>query len=143
MEIYNEQAYDLLDKSHIDSPIENWEKINFYEDDYGNISFKNLTIQKCGSEKEGIEYLMMGNFVRQVSSTPMNQCSSRSHCVFTILIEGKNKLNEEGFLSKLNLVDLAGSERISKTQVEGSLLNEAKHINLSLTYLEQVRISIK
>ena len=95
MEIYNEQAYDLLDKSHIDSPIENWEKINFYEDDYGNISFKNLTIQKCGSEKEGIEYLMMGNFVRQVSSTPMNQCSSRSHCVFTILIEGKNKLNEE------------------------------------------------
>ena len=77
---------------------------------------------------------MMGNFVRQVSSTPKNQCSSRSHCVFTILIEGKNKLNEEGFLSKLNLVDLAGSERISKTQVEGSLLNEAKHINLSLTF---------
>jgi kinesin family member 6/9 len=37
------------------------------------------------------------------------------------------------------MVDLAGSERVSKTQVEGSLLNEAKYINLSLTYLEQVK----
>jgi kinesin family member 6/9 len=37
-------------------------------------------------------------------------------------------------------VDLAGSERVSKSMVEGSLLNEAKFINLSLTYLEQVII---
>ena len=81
---------------------------------------------------------MMGNFIRQVSATPMNQCSSRSHCVFTVAFEGKQKNSEVGFCSKLHLVDLAGSERISKTQVEGSTLNEAKHINLSLTYLEQV-----
>lgn len=85
---------------------------------------------------------MMGNFIRQVSSTPLNQCSSRSHCVFTITIEGKIKNSEFGFMSKLHLVDLAGSERISKTQVEGSTLNEAKHINLSLTYLEQVIIAL-
>ena len=39
-------------------------------------------------------------------------------------------------VGKLSLVDLAGSERIRKTQVQGSVLNEAKHINLSLTYLE-------
>lgn len=39
-------------------------------------------------------------------------------------------------------MDLAGSERISKSQVEGTLLNEAKHINLSLTYLEQVIIAL-
>lgn len=45
-------------------------------------------------------------------------------------------------MSKLHLVDLAGSERISKTQVEGSTLTEAKHINLSLTYLEQVIIAL-
>ena len=40
--------------------------------------------------------------------------------------------------SKLHLVDLAGSERIGKTGVEGNLLSEAKYINLSLHYLEQV-----
>lgn len=98
-----------------------------------------MSIHHCTNEQEGIDLLMTGNFIRQVSSTPMNQCSSRSHCVFTVAFEGKQRNSEVGFVSKLHLVDLAGSERISKTQVEGSTLNEAKHINLSLTYLEQVR----
>ena len=40
---------------------------------------------------------------------------------------------------QLHLVDLAGSERIGKTGVGGQLLTEAKHINLSLHYLEQAR----
>ena len=44
--------------------------------------------------------------------------------------------------SKLHLVDLAGSERIGKTGVKGSLLTEAKYINLSLHYLEQVITSL-
>jgi len=85
---------------------------------------------------------MMGNFVRQVSSTSMNQCSSRSHCVFTITLEGREKETGLCFVSKLHLVDLAGSERISKTDVEGNLLKEAKYINLSLTYLEQVIVAL-
>ena len=42
----------------------------------------------------------------------MNQSSSRSHCIFTISIEGSSLLNEFGFITKLHLVDLAGSERI-------------------------------
>lgn len=72
----------------------------------------------------------------------MNQSSSRSHCIFTVTLEGYEKGTETGFVSKLHLVDLAGSERISKSQVEGNLLNEAKYINLSLTYLEQVIIAL-
>jgi hypothetical protein len=28
MEIYNEQAYDLLDKKHLELPIEQWSKVN-------------------------------------------------------------------------------------------------------------------
>ena len=39
--------------------------------------------------------------------------------------------------SKLNFVDLAGSERVKKGQLDGHILKEAKHINLSL-HLEQV-----
>lgn len=42
--------------------------------------------------------------------------------------------------SKLNLVDLAGSERVSKTGADGKTLKQAKYINLSLHYLEQVRL---
>ena len=45
--------------------------------------------------------------------------------------------------SKLNLVDLAGSERVSKTNIDGTILKEAKFINLSLHYLEQVIIALQ
>lgn len=45
--------------------------------------------------------------------------------------------------SKLNLVDLAGSERVRKTQVDGTILREAQHINLSLHHLEQVIIALQ
>ena len=37
--------------------------------------------------------------------------------------------------SRLNLVDLAGSEKISKTGAQGSVLEEAKNINKSLSAL--------
>ena len=37
---------------------------------------------------------------------------------------------------------MAGSERISKSQAEGIVLTEAKSINLSLTYLEQVIVAL-
>ena len=42
MEIYNENAFDLLDKKHLELPLENWNKITMLEDDYGNIHLKNL-----------------------------------------------------------------------------------------------------
>lgn len=88
MEIYNENAYDLLDKKHLETPIENWNKIILFEDDFGNIHLKNISVHDCQNEQEGIDLLMMGNFIRQVSATPINQSSSRSHAVFTLTIEG-------------------------------------------------------
>jgi kinesin family protein 6/9 len=66
----------------------------------------------------------------------MNLSSSRSHCIFTIAIEGRNKESGTYFISKCHLVDLAGSERVGKTDSKGTILSEAKHINLSLSYLE-------
>ena len=72
----------------------------------------------------------------------MNDSSSRSHCIFTIAIERKSLTDGSYYASKLHLVDLAGSERVQKTQVEGTMLEEAKQINLSLTYLEQVIIAL-
>ena len=46
-------------------------------------------------------------------------------------------------VSRLHLVDLAGSERVEKTGINGILLKEAKHINLSLHYLEQVIVCLQ
>lgn len=45
--------------------------------------------------------------------------------------------------SKLHLVDLAGSERVAKTGADGLILQEAKHINLSLHHLEHVIVSLQ
>jgi kinesin family member 6/9 len=44
--------------------------------------------------------------------------------------------------SKLHLVDLAGSERTKKTETSGHQLTEARHINKSLTFLEQVVLAL-
>ena len=106
------------------------------------IQTKNLTTHVIRNEEEGIDLLMKGNHIKKVSSTLLNQSSSRSHCIFVINVQGKNLVSGMGFVSKLNLVDLAGSERLSKSQVEGNLLCETKAINLSLSYLEQVIIAL-
>jgi kinesin family protein 6/9 len=92
-----------------------------FEDDDGHIHLRNLSVHNCQTEQQGIDLLMMGNFIRKVSSTPMNMCSSRSHCIFTITFEGHEKETDFNFVSKLHLVDLAGSERISKSQIDGNL----------------------
>ena len=112
LEIYNENGYDLLDHKHAESGFEEWNKIALFEDDFGNIHLKNLSIHKIESEDDAIDLLMMGNFIRQVSSTPMNMASSRSHCIFTIAFESRDASSDLIRTSKLHLVDLAGSERV-------------------------------
>lgn len=70
--------------------------------------------------------------------TPMNQASTRSHCIFTVHLCRREPGSATLLRSKLHLVDLAGSDRVSKTGLDGQLLTDAKYINLSLHYLEQV-----
>jgi kinesin family protein 6/9 len=50
--------------------------------------------------------------------------------------------SEKVITSKLNFVDLAGSERVKKTGSTGITLKEANYINKSLTFLEQVVVSL-
>ncbi|KAF0702900.1 hypothetical protein AaE_015644 [Aphanomyces astaci] len=82
---------------------------------------------------------------RTVGATLMNEGSSRSHSIFTIVVEVSEKVNgEDRFragkvrLQFLNLVDLAGSERQSKTGATGARLKEGCKINLSLSALGNV-----
>lgn len=56
-----------------------------------------------------------------MASTAMNTESSRSHAIFTLVIESQ-VLEDEIFKvrrAKLNIVDLAGSERVKHTHVMG------------------------
>ena len=138
MEIYNENAYDLLDNNNNNNNIDNWKKITVYEDNNNNIMLKNLGLIKVENEQQALDLLITGNYIRHIGSTTMNNASSRSHAIFNIIIESND--NNLIRVSKLNLVDLAGSERIKSTNNNTSI--ERKYINLSLSFLEQVIIAL-
>ncbi|NWH78721.1 KIF6 protein, partial [Piaya cayana] len=142
LEIYNECGYDLLDPKHEASRLEDLPKVTILEDSDQNIHLKNLSLHQATSEEEALNLLFLGDTNRMIAETPMNQASTRSHCIFTIHISSKEPGSATLRRSKLHLVDLAGSERIAKTGLGGHLLTEAKYINLSLHYLEQVIIAL-
>lgn len=87
------------------------------------------------------EIQRLGSKQRAVAGHDMNARSSRSHTIFTIIVdngyidtEGKEHIKT----GKLNLVDLAGSERQKKTGAKGELFEQAIHINQSLSTLGNV-----
>jgi hypothetical protein len=98
--------------------------------------------------------LEKGDKARTTASTQMNETSSRSHAVFTLLITcvkpamgGNKRKNSAGGgeqpetmeqKSKLCLIDLAGSERADRSGASGSRLREAGAINKSLSTLSEV-----
>ncbi|VDO65183.1 unnamed protein product [Schistosoma curassoni] len=79
-----------------------------------------------------------GKANRHVAVTNMNEHSSRSHSVFMITVRQENLETQKKLHGKLYLVDLAGSEKVAKTGAEGTVLDEAKNINKSLSALGNV-----
>ncbi|XP_037342748.2 kinesin-like protein KIF6 isoform X3 [Pungitius pungitius] len=142
LEIYNEMGYDLLDSRHEASRLEDLPKVLIMEDPDQNIHLRNLSLQQSANEEEALNLLFLGDTNRMIAETPMNQASTRSHCIFTVHVCRREPGSATLRRSKLHLVDLAGSDRVSKTGLTGQLLTEAKYINLSLHYLEQVIIAL-
>lgn len=83
-----------------------------------------------------------GNKARTVAATNMNETSSRSHAIFSIVFTQRrhDSLSDlsSAKVSKLSLVDLAGSERADATGAKGDRLKEGANINKSLTTLGKV-----
>nr|GEZ82097.1 kinesin-like protein KIN-12B [Tanacetum cinerariifolium] len=67
----------------------------------------------------------------------LNIQSSRSHNVFTCIVESQCKMDGLNCFktSRMNLVDLAGTERQEATGATEERQKEARHINRSLTQL--------
>lgn len=141
LEIYQRAGYDLLrdDKAQ---QLEDLPKVTLREDEDGNMHLRNLSVNVAGSEEDALNLLFLGDTNRQVAETPMNDASTRSHCLFIIWVDSTKPGSDVIRRSKLHLVDLAGSERVSKTGVDGKLLQEATDINLSLHYLERVIVAL-
>jgi len=72
----------------------------------------------------------------------MNETSSRSHAVFTLLLTLRHLNNQNDLISKcvskIRLVDLDGSERAKKTDAKGMQFKEGTSINQSLSSLSLV-----
>ena len=141
VEIYNELMFDLL------SPLPTHEQsgnISIQEDPKGGIHVKGLSHNVCANEEEALNFLFEGETNRTISEHHLNKNSSRSHCIFSIHVESKSRVesSEKVVSSKLHLVDLAGSERTKKTGSEGITLKEAAFINKSLSFLEQVVVAV-
>ncbi len=143
LEIYNESGYDLLMQGCNDNiAFEEVPKVTMLEDENGNFHFKNLSVRAVASEEDALNLLFVGDTNRAVAATEMNQNSTRSHCIFTILLEKRPPGTDTVRRSKLNIVDLAGSERVSRTSSTGQTLKEAKYINSSLFFLEMVIVAL-
>eukprot|EP00210_Caulerpa_lentillifera_P004169 g3975.t1 len=145
LEIYNEEIRDLLAKN-------SQKKLALKENIHqggggGGVYMPNLKQLVVKDLHELEKVLQIGRKNRSVGATKMNQESSRSHSILSIVVECQQGANLEQtskriHIGKLNLVDLAGSERQSKTESTGDRLKEGIKINLSLTALGNVISSL-
>nr|TKR74326.1 phragmoplast orienting kinesin-1 isoform X1 [Populus alba] len=136
LEIYNEQITDLLEPSSTN--------LQLREDLNKGVYVENLTEYNVRTVNDVIKLLQQGAANRKMAATYMNSESSRSHSVFTCVIESwweKDSMNHFRF-ARLNLVDLAGSERQKSSGAEGDRLKEAANINKSLSTLGWVIMSL-
>ncbi|KAM9836985.1 kinesin-like protein KIF1C [Aulostomus maculatus] len=135
MEIYCERVRDLLNpKSQGTLRVREHPILGPYVEDLSKLAVTGFN---------DIRDLMdVGNKARTVAATNMNETSSRSHAVFTIVFTQKRRdqmtsLDTEK-VSKISLVDLAGSERADSSGAKGMRLKEGANINKSLTTLGKV-----
>ncbi|GMY19366.1 kinesin-like protein kin-7o [Fagus crenata] len=138
MEIYNEEINDLLAPEH--------RKLQIHESLERGIYVAGLREEIVASPEQVLDLMEFGESHRHIGETNMNLYSSRSHTIFRMIIESRDKSEDEDIgssvdavrVSVLNLVDLAGSERAAKTGAEGVRLKEGSHINKSLMTLGTV-----
>lgn len=138
-EVYNEHVRDLFVPYDANKP-PNYLKIR--ESPTEGPYVKDLTEVPVRNIGEILRYMKNGDASRTVASTKMNDTSSRSHAVFTIMLKQihhdmeTDETTERS--SRIRLVDLAGSERAKSTEATGARLREGSNINKSLTTLGRV-----
>ncbi|KAM1242697.1 hypothetical protein ACFX2G_035027 [Malus domestica] len=130
LEIYNEVINDLLDPTG--------QNLRVREDSQGTY-VEGIKEEVVLSPGHALSFIAAGEEHRHVGSNNFNLFSSRSHTIFTLMIESSVHGDEyDGVIfSQLNLIDLAGSES-SKTETTGLRRKEGSYINKSLLTLGTV-----
>ncbi|KAG6557215.1 hypothetical protein Mapa_001142 [Marchantia paleacea] len=133
LQIYNEQVSDLLDPASLN--------LTIHEDAKSGMYVEGLQEVVVSTAEATYGVFRRGSENRHVGMTAMNAESSRSHSVFTVVVESQRR-NDGGVMnrrtSRFYLVDLAGSERQKHAESAGIRLKEAGSINKSLSALGNV-----
>lgn len=149
VEIYNEKIRDLLSDATCGSTASHGTP-NAQTNKNGGDELQEVTIRATSTGEiilncvqtqvttvdEVLDLLISGNANRIVAATDMNRHSSRSHAIFRLTVESKEKKgvspeaeNEVTRISDFNLVDLAGSESVRLGTTSGVRLREGAKIN--------------
>jgi kinesin family protein 5 len=140
LEIYQEKLYDLMIPSltpHQRSKM----NLRIRQNVNGGVYIEGLSevlVRDNGEFRMSLDAALRR---RATGSHCMNSESSRSHLLCVLTVTQQVDADSEAGLSlssKIHLIDLAGSEMVRKTEAQGERLNEAKHINKSLSALGNV-----
>ncbi|KAM5239003.1 kinesin-like protein KIF14 [Ctenodactylus gundi] len=141
-EVYNEKIHDLLVCKGENG--QRKQPLRVREHPVSGPYVEALSLNVVSSYSDIQSWLELGNKQRATAATGMNDKSSRSHSVFTLVmtqtktefVEGEE--HDHRITSRINLVDLAGSERCSVAHTSGDRLKEGVSINKSLLTLGKV-----
>jgi Kinesin motor domain len=142
LELYGEEIRDLLASSN------SHERLTIRDIGNDEPEVVGASSHVVKSAEEALRCLTKGMLRRVTAATAMNESSSRSHAIFSILMEQTWTTTEtttsispsgpQVRRSKFNFVDLAGSERQKRTRAEGQRLKEGIEINKGLLTLGNV-----
>ncbi|CAD6261846.1 unnamed protein product [Miscanthus lutarioriparius] len=133
VELYQDNLVDLLLPRNAKQL-----KLEIKKDSKGVVTVENATVVSISSIEELRAIITRGSERRHTAGTNMNDESSRSHLILSIIIESTNLQTQSYARGKLSFVDLAGSERVKKSGSAGKQLKEAQSINKSLSALADV-----
>ncbi|KAM3396339.1 kinesin-like protein KIN-12F [Capsicum galapagoense] len=132
LEIYDEHIGDLLDPTQRNLKIMDDPRVGFY--------VENITEEYVSTYEDVSQMLIKGLSSRKVGSTSINSKSSRSHIVFTCIIESWCKESSStcfgsSKMSRMSLVDLAGFDKNIPDDAGKQFVKEGKYIKKSTSLL--------
>ena len=110
VELYLNALRDLLKPPDVDH-----KDLEIKETASGMVEIQGVTEVVLNSISQTEQIFENGLSGRKTRKTNMNDASSRSHLVFSIIVDSTNVNTGVRTIGKLTFVDLAGSEKSSKT----------------------------
>ena len=143
VELYNNRFQDLLYMNEDDDSSNNNNRhgtIELHDKGRNGITLTGTDSLRTNivSAEQAILQIKKGNSARHCN----NKASSRSHAIVTFYVTKSLHDNTIVSRSKFHIVDLAGSDRLSVTSTSGQELKERQAINLSLSCLSNVLMTL-